>query len=174
MISEKFSGLSAIIITYKSMKILRQKKMYLDARKRCSLLIPDFLFPYYKALKEGHGDLKTLLNFLIKKFYRNKARFYLRNEIATTIGYQEEGLDLHREDFRPIEWDWVELKLLASSHNMSICAFFVFLLRLEMAGALEINQKFGEVPPHSPKIILHQAITRYSIPRFTRLLYLRV
>lgn len=156
------------------MKILRKEKMYIAARKRSTLLIPDHLYPFYEEQKVIHLDLKNLLHFLIKKFYKNKARFYFKKEIDTTIYYQDEDLNLHREDFRPVEWDWVELKLLASSHNMSICAFFVFLLRLEMAGALELNPKSGGVPPHSPKISLHQSITKYSIPQFIRILHLRV
>lgn len=156
------------------MKVLRQEKKFRSSRKRCSLLIPDYLFPYYENLRDTHGGLKKLSAFLIEKFYKNKARFYLQNEISTTSCYQDDDLDLHRENFYPIEWDWVEMKLLANSHNMSICAFFVFLLRLEMAGALEINKKSSEVPLHSPKIILHQSITRYSIPKFTRLLHMRV
>ena len=156
------------------MKILRQEKIHSSSRYKCTLLIPDYIFPYFKNLKDEHGNLKKLLKFLIQKFYRNKARFYFQKEIGATISYQEDGLSLHREDFHPIEWDWIELKLLANSHNMSLCALFMFLLRLEMAGALEIKEKFDGVPPNFPKIILHQSISRYSIPRFTRLLHLRV
>lgn len=101
------------------MKILRKEKKYLSFRKRCTLLIPEYIFPFFEDLKSRHGDIKSLLHFLLKKFYRNKAKFYFQKEIDTTLLYQEEGLDLQREDFRPIEWDWVELKLLACSHNMS-------------------------------------------------------
>jgi len=122
-----------------------------------------------------------LLGYLIKKFYRKRSRLYMHNDIATTIKYQDEGLSLHRADFRPVEWDWVELKLLANSYNMSKAGllscpggFFVFLLQLELAGALEINYEFDGVPSKPTKIILHQSITRYSIPVFTRLLRLRV
>ena len=155
--------------------------MYRSSGKRCtwealraSQLIPEYLFQYYECLRDSHGGLKKLFAFLIGKFYRNKARFYRQIEISTTISYQEDGLDLHRENFFPIEWDWVEMILLANSQNMSICSFFVFLLRLEMAGALELKEKSDEVPPDSQKITLHQSITRYSIPKFTRILYMRV
>jgi len=148
--------------------------MLISARKRCTLLVPDYLFAYYEEMIEAHAGLQNFLGFLVRKFYRNRNKFLLQKAIDTTVNFQESGLNLHREDFRPIEWDWVELKLLANSYNMSICAFFVMLLRLEMAGALEGGTEIGGVPPTPIKITLHQTISHYSIPKFIRLLHLRV
>lgn len=156
------------------MKIKRKLFMYHAHRKRCSLLIPDYILPFYENSREKHGGERGLLTFLIIRFNHSKGRLILNNEISSTLEFQEKGLDLQRKDFWPIEDEWVQLKLLASSHNLSICAFFVLLLRLEMAGALDLNEKFDGVPRSFPKIILHQTITLYSVPRFTRLLYLRL
>ena len=106
-------------ITCNSMKILQKKKMYISSRKKCTLLIPEYLFPYFESMKNHHGDLKSLFRFLLGKYFKNKARYYRENDISTTVSYQEDGLELHRENFFPIEWDWVEMKLIANSHNMS-------------------------------------------------------
>jgi len=153
------------------MKTLYQKKINFTARKRCTLLLPDFLFLDYLQLRNSHGDLRSLLHYLLQKYFQKPIRFFLKNEIAATICYQDCGLNLHREDFRPIEKDWIELKLLAISHNMSICAFFVMLLQMEIAGELDEG---GRVPPTHPTISLHQSITRDPIPLFKRYLHLRV
>ena len=153
--------------------MLSKRTMNNSTRKKCTLLIPDFLFPLYEELRNQHGNLKKFSRFLLKRYYQYKRQFIFAKGLNATINYQENGLNLHREDFRPFEQDWVELKLLAASHNLSICAFFVLLLRLELAGALA-GDEFGEVPPIFPKISLHQSITRYSIPIFTRILHLRV
>ena len=63
---------------------------------------------------------------------------------------------------------------MADSYNMSMCAFFVLLLQLELAGVLEGKRENGEVSPKPTIIILHQSITRYSIPVFQRILHLRI
>lgn len=142
--------------------------------KRCTLLIPDYLLPFYEELRDRYGGLRELLSVLIKKFSKNKTRMILKKEISSTLDYQEEGLNLHRADFRPVESEWVQLKLLAGSHNLSMCAFISLLLRLEMAGALELNENLAGYPPIFPKISLYQSITLYSVPNFTRILYLRL
>jgi len=139
------------------------------------LLIPEYLFFYFRESKETHGDMTGLLRFLLRKYYRNN-RFYFAKDIAATVSYQEQNLRLHREDFRMIEEQWLELKLLAGSCNMSICRFFIFLLRLEMAGGLE-GDLMGGVPPTPKKISLFQSLTCGNIdpiPEFLRLLHMRV
>lgn len=153
------------------MKINRKIKIFQSLGNRSTLLIPDFLFPFFEEARLKEGNTKSLLSLLLKRFYENKTRLILKNEIGATIEYQEEELSLNRIDFRPIKSDWVKLKLLAGSHNLSMCAFFVLLLKLYVAGAF--NYKKEGVPPKFPKITLHQSITLYSIPQFTRLLHLR-
>jgi len=141
------------------MEILRKKIIQDIHRKRSTLLIPDFLFSYYQNKRDHHGGLKNLLGFLIRKFNCMESRLFMEDDISSTIDYQEKGLFLHREDFRPIENEWIELKLLASSHNLSMCKFFVLLLRLEMAGALDCEDGYGGVPPNPKKITLIQTIS---------------
>jgi len=156
------------------MKITRNKILHSRVRLRSTLLIPEYLFCFYEELRDRHGGLSILLGFLIAKFYRNKGQIHLERDIAATMDYQEEGLCLHREDFRSYENDWIKLKLLASSHNLSVCKFFVLLLQLEMAGALEEEVDESGVPPQTPRSSLYQTITLTSIPQFTRLLHLRI
>ena len=154
------------------MKIAKQKYMYNIAGKKCTLLIPDYLFPEYKKLKLKYRNLRFLLNYLLFKHNANRPYFVMKAGISSTIKYQEKGLSLHREDFRPGDREWVELKLLANSYNMSLCSFFVFLVLMELAGAFDC--KAGGVPPKKPAITLHQSITKYSIPLFKRILYLKI
>ena len=149
------------------MKIKHFTSVYYGCPKRCTLLIPDYLLPVYKDLIEIHFDLNLLLSVLLKKYYRNRWRILHNKNISSTVLYQETGLSLHRRDFRPIESEWIEMKILANSHNMSICAFFVMLLRLEIAGLLEMNYGYGVVPPKPQKISLLKSITLYSIPVYS-------
>ena len=138
------------------------------------MLIPDYLYTEFENLRDYHGGLKILTGFLLRRYFNSNCRFSMLNRIATTVQYQEDGINLHREDFRPVEWDWIELKLLANSHNMSVCSFFVLLLQLELAGAFEIICGYGVVPPYPRKIILHQSMTCYSIPQFMKVLHMRI
>ena len=146
-----------------------QKTIYLknQSRKKCTLLVPWFIYPEFEKLKSRHGGLKFLLSFLIKKFQSGKGQIFFNKDISSTTGYQENGLSLQREDFRPLESDWVKLKILALSHNLSMCAFFAMMVLLELAGALGE----GGVPRITPKITLIQSITPATTVKFKRLLY---
>ena len=141
-----------------------------QSTKRCTLLIPDSLLHLFLRLKKVHKGTKPFLKAVIAKYRNSQNRFYFRKDIGVTIAYQSEGLCLHREDFRPLEKDWLELKLMASSANMSVCAFFVFLLTLELAGGFEE----GEVPPSKPAILLLQSLTTDQNSKFSRILHLRI
>ena len=102
--------------------------MFIAARKRCCLLIPDYLFQDYEQLRDEKGSLKLLLPVLISKFVKNRNRFFMKRQIDTTKGYQDDGLVLHREDFRPTEWDW------ASSRQAKNMKYFSPIGGVEVIG----------------------------------------
>ena len=153
---------------------MQKKEIYYSHRKRCTLLVPESMISSLKDLVVYHKGASVVLSLLLAKYIKNRNSIKINHSFGSTIQYQEKGQKLHRVDFRPVEWDWIELKLLASSCNMSICAFFVFLLGLFFAGDLEIKYGFDVVPPNPGKISYHQSITRYSIPVFKRLLHFRL
>jgi len=156
------------------MKIYKNGQIYHLCRYKSTLLIPDYLLSFFNELVYKHGNMRSLLGFLVSGFQKNKYKIYFEKDISSTIKYQEKSLNLHREDFRPFEEDWINMKLLATSHNLSICAFFILLVQMELAGAMVSDKKTDGVPPKFPRINLHQALTLYSIPRFTRILHLRL
>ena len=158
------------MITCTGMKILDKNKMNVGTGKRCCLLIPGYLVLEYRKIREQKGGLKVLLSYLVNKYYGSRLRFYVKRDIDTTVGYQEDGLFLHRENFRPVGRDWLELKFLAIAHNMSMCAFFVFLLQLELAGALEV----GEVSPNPKPILLIQSLSGAQTQIYKRIFHRRV
>jgi len=152
------------------MKIVKNLIPHNLSGKTSSLLIPGFLYPYLVELKKRHGGLKKVFGMLIKKFYQKQNKVTFHQNVSSTIVYQKTGLDLRRENFRPVEKEWIELKILACSYNMSVCKFFVMLLRMEMAGALESEG----VPTIITQSSLHQSLTLSTIPQFTRLFRLRI
>ena len=127
----------------------------------------------FQEKKGRFGSTSMYFGYLLYQFKNNKCIIAQRNGIAATVNYQEKGLFLERIDFRPVENQWVQMKLLASAHNMSVCSFFVMLLLLDIAGALCCVES-GGVPRKLPKITLSQTITLYSIPEFIRNLHLRI
>jgi len=153
-----------------NMKINKSRDIYNIAGKKSTLLIPDYLFPEYARLQSRYRNTRFLLSYLLFKYNASRPYLVMRSGISSTIKYQETGMNLHREDFRPAESQWIELKLLANSYNMSICSFFVLLLQMELAGVLD-GVRSGGVPPIKPAIALYQSITKYSIPVFKRILY---
>ena len=151
------------------------KKLYTTRylHKKSTFLIPEYLYPEYQKLRYFHKGTRLLLLFLIRKFYRQKMNLYFYKDIGSNVAYQDKGLNLRKENFYPFENNWIELKLLATAHNMSVCAFFVMLLQLELAGALDpINIK--GVPPINPKFILHQSISLSQKPHFRRIFHIRI
>lgn len=147
--------------------------VYSSANKRATLLIPDYMDQFFEELLIKSGGLKNLLKILLIKFQNPEKKFLLKHKISSCIVYQEKGLSLCRKDFRPFEDDWVNIKLIANSYNLSICNFFVILVGLELAGVFD-ESKSGGVPPKFPKIVYHQKLTFYSIPKFYRKLILRI
>ena len=138
------------------MTLKKIKNITKNRHRRSTLLIPEFIYPFYIKLFNKHKNLHSLLNHLLEKYQSDKLPIYRLRDISSCLVYQEKELKLHREDFRPHESDWVKLRLFAFSLNMSMCALFVLLLQLEIAGALGNN--FVGVPTKPPKIILHQPL----------------
>ena len=136
-------------------------------------MIPDFMDPFFEDLVNSNGGIKKLVKILLIKFQKSDKRLLLKHRISSCIIYQEKDLFLKRKDFRPYEDDWVNLKFIANSYNLSICNFFVILVGMELAGVLNEGVK-GGVPPKFPRIVYRQKLTFYSIPEFKRKLVLRI
>ena len=145
-----------------------------QCRKKATLLIPEFALSLFANLLRKHGNTKSILIYLLNKYHKTGSQFYRNNSVSSTILYQEKGLNLHRIDFRPWEESWMNLKILALSNNMSLCRFFVMLILLEAAGALDVEESFGRVPPKFPQLSLTQTLTLYSIPYYIRNLCIRI
>ena len=155
------------------MKVKIDKNIVFPRSIRSSLLVPEFLIGSIRDEIEYFKGLDVLLRILLRKYYGEKHRLVTIKENAPTIQYQEKSLNLHRLDFRPLEKDWIELKLLSNCHNMSICAFFVLLFRLYLAGALENLFGIGALPPFPKKIILQSGINHYIQPFFKKIFYIK-
>jgi hypothetical protein len=57
--------------------------------------------------------------------------------------YQDEGLDLHRVNFRVSNSDWLELGELALAFGKSRCWMFTYLLELDLLGVWDILSESG-------------------------------
>ena len=63
---------------------------------------------------------------------------------GSKLKYQDKGQEWERMDFRPSNEDWVELRILASMHGMTMNKFFVMLLDLDLS-------EFGEAVEQAMK-----------------------
>ena len=129
------------------MRIKKQKSIQGNLRWNSTILVPKILCSIYYKLEKRHGDTREILAYLLRKYQTDQTIIFRNNDIAACLSYQEKGLNLRRIHFRPYETDWIKLRLMAFSLNMSMCALFVMLLQLEMAGLL--CQNVGTPTTHS-------------------------
>ena len=153
------------------MRIKNNRNFIGNSGKKSTLLIPDNLFLPFEKMKKKHAGVRSMIRHLLYKFYKKPVKIPVNNKISSKVIYQEKGLDLHRVDFRAEETEWIEMKLLASSMNISICYLFALLVRLEVMGELDV----AGVPTKSYRISLYQSInSNTQRPKFTKFYQLRL
>ena len=91
----------------------------------CSLLIPENLVQDFYLLKNKVFSVRNLLHKLVTMEIPGHAN------VATnrvTIIYQNKFLHLEKVNFRPVEKDWLRLRLLAGIKGVSMARMFVELM----------------------------------------------
>ena len=92
--------------------------------------------------------LRNYLQFLLNKYRIIAYAGGLPKGNGIKTRYQESNQNLKYYKFRPRCSDWIELKMLALAHGVSMTQFFVFLLDMDTSSLGDDLLKFyeGEVP----------------------------
>jgi len=141
-------------------------------KSKSSLLIPEYIYPAFEKMRTNYGGTRNLLNILLWKYHVKLTRMIHQHEWESKTAYQAEGLSLKKINFIPNGNDWVKMKMLATSKNVSMCCLFVILLSLEDAGLLG-SENGGGVPPKHPKITLLQNLSDLH-HQYNRILHLQI
>ncbi|MCE9501312.1 MAG: DUF1564 family protein [Leptospira sp.] len=118
-----------------------------ESRRTSSTLnIPERFVPFLLLKRDQFSGLHNYLHFLLNKFrYLNFSGSLPRADKAKT-DFQDSGQGIVPFSFRPDNFDWLELKLIAQTHNKSATKFFIILMILDMHN---FDQAAGEgVPAH--------------------------
>lgn len=125
-----------------------QETHYSNLRDTASTFnIPETLVPFLKSKCEVNGSLTGYLKYLLNK-YRLVcyAGTMAKNEKVKTK-YQNKGLKLKSQSFRPMNGDWLELKIIAGMHNCSATFMFVSLLELDQEIGEKMDGMMEDVDP---------------------------
>ena len=123
----------------KSTLLLDNKsKVNIDYRRErvspSSFDIPKILYAALLNKIGSEARIDTYLKKLLDRFrilcYSGKVERFE----GIKLKYQEKDQEFERADFRPFSGDWIELRILASMHGMTMTRFFVTLLSLDLEG----------------------------------------
>lgn len=153
-----------------------------DLEKRDSsvstLLIPTYLMDdFLKVKQKCRNNLSLYLRILLKRYRTLTYSGLIPKPLKVKTEFQDKDLNLNRQNFRPMNADWIELGELALAFGKSRCWLFVYLLKLDIAGMWRILRKaklnFGV--PTSPKVELRSFWTLQRFhDNFLRSYYVKV
>ena len=115
----------------------RDTKWLFIKKQVCSLLLPGYLLPVVRRKVIYHCSLGNYLGYLLNKYRRYLAGRMLPEIKTPKVCYQPEGLRLVKLNFRSEPEDWMELKAVAASMNLSASYLFALLVRMDMDRAMD-------------------------------------
>ena len=145
------------------MKIFRNSKAFvinqLDEQEITvsTLLIPEHLLEDFLRAKQKHKENLTIyLRKLLRRYRSLTHSGMIPVPTKVKTEYQEEGLNLQRLNFRPMNSDWIELGELALAFGKSRCWVFVYLLKLDLLGLWRVlvRARLEKIVPTIPSLEL--------------------
>jgi len=132
------------MISFQNKNTFSFDEVRLSDKTISTLLIPDHLLDQMKEKTQEHGNSLVVYLHNLLRMYRtltHSGLIPIPRKVKTE--YQDEGLNLHRLNFRPSSADWIELGELALAFGKSRCWMFTFLLELDILGLWEILSESG-------------------------------
>ncbi len=120
-----------------------------------TLLIPKHMIEDFLRVREKN-NISIYLRKLLRRYRTFTHTGMIPEPKKVKTEYQEEGLDLQRINFRPMNSDWIELGELALAFGKSRCWVFVYLLKLDLLGLFRILVQAGlkKIVPTLPSLEL--------------------
>lgn len=113
-----------------------------------TLLIPAKYLEEYNSRSKLLGSRRAYFEFIVKKFLPHlgifKKKLLSRKIHKWKTYYQANEQKLSIRNFSPNPEDWEALRIVAGAFGVSMCYLFVFLLELEIGGAIKISDKIPE------------------------------
>ena len=94
---------------------------------------------FFETLAEFGDSKAKLLEYLVERF-QNGNNLEYACQFKLTTHYQEKGLSLQHHDFRVDPLIWHRFKCLARFYGISMCLFFVVLLK-KLKGVVTTQKK---------------------------------
>jgi len=143
-----------------------------------TLLIPENMLEDFLGEKGKHQDnISIYLRKLLRRYRSLTHSGMIPTPIKVKTEYQEEGLNLKKINFRPMNSDWVELGELGLAFGKSRCWMFIYLLKLDLLGLWRILVKVGfkKIVPTLPNLELKSIWTLQRVQQnFARGYHIKV
>jgi len=142
-----------------------------------TLLIPEHLLIDFRAKLALYGNsLPVYFLYLLRRFRIFNLSGMIPPPRKIKTEFQDEGLNLHKFNFRVSNAAWVELGELSLAFGKSRCALFVYLLELDLAGfgdsLVEAGMGFG-VPINRRLILKASWLFEYVLQDYSRSYHVR-
>lgn len=132
-----------------------------------TLLIPEYLLTdFQRKMAEYGNSLPIYFLHLLRRFRVFSLSGMIPPPRKIKTEYQDEGLNLHKVNFRVSNAAWIELGELSIAFGKSRCALFVYLLELDLAGFGEALVEAGiglGVPINSSLLIRASWLFEYVL-----------
>lgn len=143
-----------------------------------TLLIPEHLLPDFRRKMAEYGNsLPIYFLHLLRRFRVFNLSGMIPPPRKIKTEFQNEGLNLHKFNFRVSNAAWIELGELSIAFGKSRCALFVYLLELDLAGfgdaLTEAGIGFG-VPINSKLLLTASWLFEYILQDFSRSYHVKV
>ena len=90
--------------------------------------VPDYLAPKLTGKLAKCGNVSNYLHYLLDRYRVVGCAGNMPKGNGVKTKYQAKGQNLQYFRFRPRNSDWIELRMLALAHGVSMTQFFVYLL----------------------------------------------
>ncbi|MBP9886653.1 MAG: DUF1564 family protein [Leptospiraceae bacterium] len=142
-----------------------------------TLLIPEYLLAdLQRKMAEYGNSLPIYFLHLLRRFRIFNLSGMIPPPRKIKTEFQDEGLNLHKFNFRVSNAAWIELGELSLAFGKSRCALFVYLLELDIAGfgdvLVEAGMGFG-VPINRRLILKASWLFEYVFQDYVRSYHVR-
>ena len=120
-----------------------------QSRTQSTLLIPDRLLNDFKE-KTDSNSRELYFHLLLKRYSPLILTGAFGSRRSIKIRFQNQGENLVRKNFKPLNEDWAQCQLLADYLGFSMTAVFTMLLTLDISDfPMILRERFfdGGVPP---------------------------
>ncbi|MBP7283680.1 MAG: DUF1564 family protein [Leptospiraceae bacterium] len=118
-----------------------------EIQSSSTLLIPKRLKEQFDEKIKLHKSKSNYLHYLLERYSFLIYNQLLQPNSKIKTQYQERFQDLQKVGFRPLNEDWIHLKVLKNYLNQTICFIFVCLL------LIDLKDIFTDIPEKIQKFI---------------------